>query len=315
MSKARSCSGSAFALAAVALLVLFAAPAAATPTRAATVSITGFIQPGPGNAATLNLTNGGPDGVLYWRVAPPGTKMFDSANAGNAPCRIVEGQASCGPYNPPVPSGQTFTAIVQSAQGLSAADGPFAVFATSNGTTDDGPFLVAWRKVVKKCKCVKLGVSMKASDAYTAAGQLVPEGDALARMGGLMSWKLKCSAGAGGCAGKITLLPVKGTDIKASLSAPVKFVPKKGKYKGKTLYKPGKPMALSFGCSGLCNKTTTGRFFLKLDSKHDLLPAHRAGKTFVLRFKIKCNGTSTQKIRFVFKANGDLDRAKSTLKK
>ncbi len=156
---------------------------------------------------------------------------------------------------------------------------------------------------------------MKPSDVYTAAAQLVPEGDGLARLGGLVSWTMTCSAGVGGCRGSITLLPPRTADFKFKLFEPVAFVPKVGPYKGKTLYKKGKPMPLTFQCKGPCNASSVGQFFLQVDSANDLLPANRAGKTAVLRFQVDCSGTTTQELRFWFKANGALDRAKSTLTK
>lgn len=299
----------------LAALAVLAAPAGAQHKRIATVSLSGSVQPGPGDSATLSLTNAGPDGLLFWRVVPPQGKSFDTVSASGVQCQIFNGQAGCGPYNPPLPANQSLQAVLHSPQGLSAADGSLQVFGTSDGRTDDGPFLVAWQQVAKPCKCVKLAVSMKATDVYTASAQLLPEGDALARLGGLVSWAITCSAGVGGCAGSITLLPAVKSDFKAKLFAPLGFVPKTGPYKGKKLYRRGKPMKLSFACAGPCNTTTIGRFFLQIDSNHDLLPANRAGKTLILRFKIVCSGTSIQQLRFVFKANGDLNRAKSTLTK
>jgi hypothetical protein len=303
------------ALAAFAALVLLASPAGADRARIATVSLSGSVQAGPGDSATLNLTNAGPDGLLFWRVVPPQGKSFDAVSANGAQCRIFNGQAGCGPYTAPPTANQTFQAVIHSPQGLSSADGPLQVFGTSDGKKDDGPFPIAWLELAKPCKCIKLAVSMKAKDVYTASAQLLPEGDALARLGGLVSWGITCSVGVGGCAGSITLLPAVNADFKAKLFAPVKFVPKAGPYKGKTLYRRGKPMKLSFVCAGPCNRTTIGKFFLQIDSTHDLLPANRGGKTLILRFKIVCSGTSIQLLKFVFKANGDLDRAKSTLTK
>jgi hypothetical protein len=302
-------------LAALAALVLLASPAGADRAAIATVSLSGSLQAGPGDSATLSLANASQDGLLFWRIVPPQGKSFDAVSANGVQCKTFNGQAGCGPYNPPPPANQTFQAVIHSPQGLSPADGPLQVFGTSDGRTDDGPFLIAWQELRKPCKCVKLAVSMKVKDVYTASAQLLPEGDALARLGGLVSWAITCSAGVGGCAGSITLLPALHSDFKVKLFAPVAFVPKTGPYKGKTLYKRGKPMKLRFICAGPCNKTTIGRFFLQVDSTHDLLPANRGGKTLVLRFKIICNGTSIQQLRFAFKANGDLDRAKSTLTK
>ena len=306
-------------LAMLVALASLAAPAGAQHARvepirdATTVSLSGSVQAGPGDSATLNLTNGGPDRLLYWRAVPPAGKSFDSVSANGVQCRIVNGQAGCGPYNPPPGANQSFQAVLHSPQGLSRADGPLQTYGSSDGKRDDGPFPIAWQELAQPCTCVKLGVSMKPADVYTASGQLLPAGDALARVGGLVTWTMTCSAGMLGCSGKITLLPTVKADIKAKLFEPVAYVPKVGKYKGKTLYKPGKPMALGFACTGPCNASTVGRFFLKVDSPHDLLPENRAGKALVLRFRIDCSGTTVQQLRFAFKANGSLDRAKSSL--
>jgi len=165
------------------------------------------------------------------------------------------------------------------------------------------------------CKCDKLAVSIKTSDLYAAAAQLVPERDALARIGALVSWTLTCSAGGGNCTGRIAALPPPKSDAKVKVFTPSTIVPKTGPYKGKTLFRKGRETPPTIECNGPCNASRTGKFFLQVDSANDLLPATRARETIVLRFEIKCMTTSTQKIKLVFKANGDLDRPKSTLTK
>lgn len=158
---------------------------------------------------------------------------------------------------------------------------------------------------------------MKAKDAYTAAAELAPTGDKFARFGGMITWTLSCTAGEGECDGEIALQPPKKSDVKLTAYQAVAFVPKKGTNKGKTLYKPGKKIPLVFTCGPTdCDTTTQGHFFLKADSKHDLLPGPRAGKKFSFRFVTSCgDDESTELITIVFKANGDLDRKKSNLRK
>ena len=229
-------------------------------------------------------------------------------------CRLFGGQGGCGPFNPPVTT-QTITAVVHSPQGLSPADGPFTAFGTEDGQHDDGPFTIPWEQL--PCACEDLTVSMKASDAYTAAAELRPAGDKLARFGGMVTWTLTCSGGAGQCSGEITLEPPKKSDIKLKAFSAVAYVPKVGKYKGKTLYKPGKKMPLTFTCGPTaCGTSTQGHFFLQADSTDDLLPGERAGKKFSFRFVTSCGDTNTTElITIVFKANGDLDKKKSNLRK
>ena len=244
--------------------------------------------------------------------------MFADASQDGKPCQVSGNQWRCGPFS--LQPGQKFTITLHGQYSIGVSAGALTMFATSDGTHDSGPFSIPAATVappVTKCQCVALSVSMKPSDVYTAAAQLVPEGDGLARLGGLVSWTVSCSAGVGGCGGIITLLSPRTADFKFKLFAPVAFVPKAGPYKGKTLYKKGQSMPLrrSFHCKGPCNASSSGRFFLQVDSANDLLPANRAGKTAVIRFQINCSGTTTQELRFWFKANGALDRAKSTLTK
>jgi hypothetical protein len=156
---------------------------------------------------------------------------------------------------------------------------------------------------------------MKKTDAYTTAGQIVPAGARVARIGGLMRWTITCTRGDGNCFGGFKVLPPEGSDWKLKVAQPVKFVPNKGPYAGKTLWKPGKSLGdLSFDCKGPCKETNSFPFFLTADSRTELQPEQRAGKTFALRFVTSCGGKQrTQELRFVFKANGDLDKAKSDL--
>jgi hypothetical protein len=152
---------------------------------------------------------------------------------------------------------------------------------------------------------------MKPGDVYTAAAQLAPEGSA-ARLGGLVTWKLSCTSGSGNCSASITPLPP-GGDLSVKLFAATSFVPKTGKYKGVTLYRKGKAQT-AITCNGPCKATTTGTFFLQVNSSHDLLPSARAGKTITIPFKINCVTSRTQNLKFVFDARGNLSLGKSTLR-
>jgi hypothetical protein len=276
----------------------------------------------------LDLTNSGSTTLLYDRgSAPlPAGSAFADANQDGKACQVSGSQWHCGPFA--LQPGQKFTITLHGLYTITPSAGALTMFATSDGINDSGPFAIPAASTpppptttgvtpppAKKCKCVALSVAMKPSDVYTAAAQLVPEGDALARLGGLVSWTMTCSAGVGGCRASITLLPPRTADFKFKLFAPVAFVPKTGPYKGNTLYKKGKPMSLTFHCPGPCHSSSSGKFFLQVDSTSDLLTANRAGKTAVLRFRLDCNGVTTQELRFWFKANGALDRAKSTLAK
>jgi hypothetical protein len=276
----------------------------------------------------LDLTNSGSTTLTYDRgSAPlPAGSAFADANQDGKACQVSGNQWHCGPFS--LQPGQKFTITLHGQYTISPNANALTMFATSDGIHDSGPFTIQAATTPPpptttsvtpppstKCKCVTLSVAMKPSDVYTSAAQLVPEGDARARLGGLVSWTMTCSAGAGGCGGNIALLPARTADFKFKLFKPVAFVPKTGPYKGKTLFKKGKPTSLTFHCPGPCNSSSTGKFFLQVDSTSDLLTANRAGKTAVLRFRLNCNGTTTQELRFWFKANGDLDRAKSTLNK
>jgi hypothetical protein len=270
----------------------------------------------------VDLSNSGSTTLLYDRGSAPlpaGASFADASQDGKA-CQVSGNSWHCGPFS--VQPGQSFTITLHGSYSISAGAGALTMFASSDGINDSGPFTIpaapptpVTPPVAKNCTCVALSVSMKPRDVYTSAAQLVPEGDGLARLGGLVSWTMSCSAGTGGCGGSITLLPPRTADFKFKLFEPVAFIPKAGPYKGKTLYKKGKPMPLTFNCKGPCNATTTGKFFLQVDSASDLLPANRAGKTAVIRFQIDCSGTKTQELRFWFNANGSLNRAKSTLTK
>ena len=275
----------------------------------------------------LDLTNSGSTTLTYDRGSAPlpaGSAFADASQDGKA-CQVSGNQWHCGPFA--LQPGQKFTITLHGEYNITPSAGALTMFATSDGIRDSGPFMIQASTTppptttsvtpppAKKCKCVALSVAMKANDVYTTSAQLVPEGDALARLGGLVSWTMTCSAGVGGCGGGITLLPPRTADFKVKLFAPVAFVPKTGRYKGKTLYKKGKPMSLTFHCPGPCNSSSTGKFFLQVDSASDLVTANRAGKTAVLRFRLDCNGATTQELRFWFKSNGALDRAKSTLGK
>ena len=276
----------------------------------------------------LDLTNSGTTTLTYDRgSAPlPAGSAFADANQDGKACQVSGNQWHCGPFA--LQPGQKFTITLHGQYAITPNAGALTMFATSDGVHDSGPFMIAAATTpppptttgatpppATKCKCVALSVAMKPSDVYTTAAQLVPEGDALARLGGLVTWKMNCSAGNGGCGAGITLLQPRTADFKFKLFAPVAFVPKTGPYKGKTLYKKGKPMSLTFHCPGPCHSSSSGKFFLQVDSNSDLLTANRAGKTAVLRFRLDCNGATTQELRFWFKANGALDRAKSTLTK
>jgi len=291
------------------VLVLLAAVVLAAPGAASTssVSLLGSAEPGPGGSATLTLENGnGLQVIVSVRVQAPAGKTIDAATLAGQSCDLVEGQAVCGPWA----AHETLQMTVHSPQGLSPADGPFRAFASSDGQTYSGPFLIDW---LLPCRCAEIGVSMRAKDAYTAS-ELLPTGRKLARFAGLVSWRIECTTGRGGCSGDITVQPPARSDIKVRIFEAIPF-PGKGRFKGQTLYKPGKPKAVRFHCASYCDIANAGRFYLEADSAHDLLPSARAGRVITLPFAMNCNGRSVKTIKLVFTKSGDLDRNKSTLTK
>ena len=292
------------------LLVLLAALVLAGPGAASTsaVSLLGSAEPGPGGSATLTLENGnGLQVIVSVRVQAPAGKTIDAATLAGQSCDLVEGQAVCGPWA----AHETLQMIVHSPQGLAPADGPFRAFASSDGQTYSGPFLIDW---LLPCACAEIGVSMRAKDAYTAPSELLPTGRKLARFGGLVTWRIECTTGRGGCSGDITVQPPARSDIKVRIFEAIPFLGK-GRFKGQTLYKPGKPKAVKFHCASYCDIANAGRFYIEADSAHDLLPTARAGRVITLRFALNCNGRSVKTIKLVFTKSGDLDRHKSTLTK
>jgi hypothetical protein len=285
--------------------VVLAAPAAASMSA---VSLLGSAEPGPGASATLTLENGnGLQVIVSVRVQAPAGKTIDAATLAGQSCDLVEGEAVCGPWA----AHETLQMIVHSPQGLSPADGPFRAFASSDGQTYSGPFLIDW---LLPCRCAEIGVSMRAKDAYTAPSELLPTSRKLARFGGLVSWRIKCSTGRGGCAGDITAQPPARSDIRVRIFEAIPFSGK-GRFKGRTLYKPGQPKAVRFQCTSYCDIANAGSFYLEADSAHDLLPSARAGRVITLPFAMSCNGRSVKTIKLVFTESGDLDRHKSTLAK
>jgi len=153
-------------------LVLLAAVVLAAPGAASTssVSLLGSAEPGPGGSATLTLENGnGLQVIVSVRVQAPAGKTIDAATLAGESCDLVEGEAVCGPWA----AHETLQMIVHSPQGLSPADGPFRAFASSDGQTYSGPFLIDW---LLPCRCAEIGVSMRAKDAYTAPSELLPTG-------------------------------------------------------------------------------------------------------------------------------------------
>src|SRR2546428_14166361 len=153
------------------LLVLLGALVLAAPGAASTysVSLLGSAEPGPGGSATLTLENGnGLQVIVSVRVQAPAGKTIDAATLAGQSCDLAEGQAVCGPWA----AHETLQMIVHSPQRLSPADGPFRAFASSDGQTYSGPFLIDW---LLPCRCAEIGVSMRAKDAYTAS-ELLPTG-------------------------------------------------------------------------------------------------------------------------------------------
>ena len=291
-------------------LVLLATAVLAAPAAASTsaVSLLGSAEPGPGASATLTLENGnGLQVIVSVRVQAPAGKTIDAATLAGRSCDLVEGQAVCGPWA----AHETLPMIVHSPQGLSPADGPFRAFASSDGQTYSGPFLIDW---LLPCRCAEIGVAMRAKDAYTTPSELLPTGRKLARFAGLVSWRIECTTGRGGCSGDIAVLPPARSDIKVRIFEAIAFLGK-GPFKGQTLYKPGKPKAVKFDCASYCDIANAGRFYIEADSAHDLLPTARAGRVITLRFALNCNGRSVKTIKLVFTKSGDLDRHKSTLTK
>lgn len=293
-------------LALLATVVLVAAPAAVGRVRADPVSLLGFAEQGPGASATLTLENGnGLHAIVSVRVQVPAGKTIDSVAVPGQNCSLSGGEAVCGAWA----AHETLQMVVHSPEGLSPADGPFRAFASSDGQTYSGPFLIDW---LQPCKCAGIGVSMRAKDAYTAPAALLPTGRKLARFGGLVRWSIECTAGGGGCSGDITVQPPANSDINVKTFEAIPF-PGKRQFKGRTLYKPGKPKGLTFHCNSYCDIANLGAFYLEADSVHDLLPTARAGKVITLRFAVDCNGRSVKTIKLVFTRHGNLDRTKSTL--
>ena len=292
------------------VLVVLAALGLAAPRAASTspVSLLGSAEPGPGGSATLTLENGnGLQAIVSVRVQAPAGKTIDTATLAGESCDLVEGEAVCGPWA----AHETLQMIVHSPQGLSPADGPFRAFASSDGQTYTGPFLIDW---LLPCRCAKIGVSMRGKDAYTAPSELLRSGRKLARFAGLVTWRIECSTGRGGCSGDITAEPPARSDINVRIFEAIAFLGK-GRFKGQTLYKPGKPKAVKFHCTSSCDIANFGSFYLEADSAHDLLPSARAGRVITLRFAMNCTGRSVKTIKLVFTKSGDLDRNKSTLTK
>jgi hypothetical protein len=292
------------------LLVLVAALVLAAPHAASTssVSLVGSAEPGPGASATLTLENGnGLQVIVSGRVQAPAGKTIDAASLAGESCDLVEGQAVCGPWA----AHETLQMTVHSPQGLSPADGPFRAFASSDGQTYSGPFLINW---LLPCRCAEIGISMRAKDAYTAPSELSFSGRKLARFGGLVTWRIKCTTGRGGCSGDVTAQPPARSDIKVRIFEAIPFLGK-GRFKGQTLYKPGQPKSVKFNCASYCDIANAGRFYLEADSAHDLLPTARAGMVITLPFAMNCNRRSVKTIKLVFTKSGDLDRNKSTLTK
>ncbi len=294
----------------VLVLVLLAALVLAAPRAASTspVSLLGSAEPGPGPSATLTLENGnGLQVIVSVRVQAPAGKTIDAATLAGQSCDLVEGQAVCGPWA----AHETLQMIVHSPQGLSPADRPFRAFASSDGQTYSGPFLIDW---LLPCRCAEIGVSMRAKDAYTTRAELSPTGRKLARFAGLVNWRIECTTGRGGCSGDITVQPPARSDIKVRIFEAIPFSGK-GRFKGQRLYKPGKPKAVKFHCASYCDIANFGSFYLEADSAHDLLPSARAGRVITLRFAMNCTGRSVKTIKLAFTKSGDLDRGKSTLTK
>src|SRR5579859_4295071 len=159
MTVRHCCRRLAILLPVLALLALAATPASSVRLS---LAVTGFATPGTNGDVILALQNAGPDPVLGTRVVAPGGKTFDSATANGQPCRLLDVQANsqafCGPFNPTITAGNHFTEDVHSSDGLAPSDGPFALYATSDGKNELGPFLINWEK---PCQCEKIDVSVK----------------------------------------------------------------------------------------------------------------------------------------------------------
>ncbi len=323
--------------------VLFALPAAvvlilvgADPSwsRVAVAGGSGVIAAVPGTSTTytLEVTNTGAPAMLGTSSAPLQCLRFLAADgvqlaSVDAPSgtqtALIPGRGFSATLEPPlqlnasltwtfttgapypVNGSGTLTVSADCSQDVAGTvSGPAAAAGTTPGTTT-AP--AAGTTNGQPCACARLRVSIRPADVYTAAAQLAPEGDPRARLGALATWSMACSAGTGDCSAGITVVPPPGDTVR--VFAPARFVPRTGPYRGRSLYRKGRPLALTFACKGPCSATTGGSFFVQLDSRSAL-----PGKTVRLRLRLRCTTGSTQTLTFAFRANGGLDRARSVLR-
>lgn len=270
------------ALVACLLPAVLPASAGASHRAPLTASLSGTASPAANGAADLTITNDGANPVIFDRGVAP--KPLDQAAQAGADCQTTGNQWHCGPFS--VPAHGTFHILLHGPQGLTAADGPFQLFATEDGKHDDGPFMIPWAvEQPKPCQCAKL----HAVASGVASGQLThPNGPV--HVGMTITWDMTCTAGKGHCKGKIKVLPPAGSDVK--ITQPTKTVT----------------------CSVPCESSNSGSFRLKATSADDLDFDNRAGKSYAFRLRLSCaGGSSVEKITLAFGRRGFLDRKKSDL--
>jgi hypothetical protein len=316
-------------------VALIGASASASWSRTATTSATGTLNSVGTNSYTLVVQNTGDQAIncLQFTVAPgvtfvalrstlsgttviPGRGFsFAAPSSDGAPIslNIQPGSGinfaftTAAPY--PSNAGGTLTVSPDCTQFVSATvTGPVAPVAQH--TTSTNPLFS------EKCGCMKLSLSISPRNLYTTAAQLAPEHDQLTQVGALVEWTMTCTAtGSGGCTGTIAPLAPSKTDVDVSVFKPATIVPANGPEKGHKLFRAGGKAALTFSCAGPCDKTRSGSFFLRLDSKHDLGPTHRGNRGFVLRYKITCQFGSKPEEDMVlaFNSDGTVNRAQSIL--
>ncbi|MFI5036213.1 MAG: hypothetical protein ACHQFZ_08430 [Acidimicrobiales bacterium] len=154
------------------------------------------------------------------------------------------------------------------------------------------------------CKCERLVINVAKGDVGSAQGHSSTTGVTLSRVYLKVSWSLTCTHGLGHCTGTVSLEPPAGGSTKLYGATPVKLK------SGATGEKKGKPLpTLTFVCSGPCNATTHGWFFVQTEFGTLL-----AGETLHFNFVTNCSGQrEVQHITLVYNANGNLNKKGSTL--
>lgn len=160
-----------------------------------------------------------------------------------------------------------------------------------------GPYLIKWET---PCKCEKIDVSVKPRGVVVKYAKNLTTGKHTKATFYLdLTWAMTCSPGTSGCEGRIVVLPEKAGHIQlvkiTENRQPVQYVT----------------------CIGPCNKRTTGKFKVEATSTKDV-----HGGTFPFSFNENCELSiptfheehlRTEKIKLVFRADGDLDVSKSDL--